>query len=277
MSILNNILVRWIQMKKRSLKKWLFGLVIGLMLLGFGCSDESTDTAEITVDTQPPTITSEELTVEYGDTLNYSDLVSVTDDSSGAIELLVVNSENDGVTVDEDNETITLSALGTFEITVSASDESGNVSEAKVSIVVEDHVQPVLSLSQTTFSLTAGDAAPNYVSVANASDNVEGDLTAAVSVDSSKVNYNSPGTYEVTYAVSDSSGNVTYQIATVTVAARPQPAPSSNITSEASDSQVMITRTGECYHTHKCGNGTYFWVSFSVAQSRGLRPCQKCY
>ena len=265
-------------MKKGKLKKRLLGLVVCLMLVGGGCSDESTtETAKNVVDTQPPTITSEEVTVEYGDTLNYSDLVSVSDDSSGEIKLSVTNSDIEGIMVDENNETITLSALGTFEIVVSASDESGNVSEAKVAIVVEDHVQPVLSLSQTTFSLTEGDSAPNYIAVANASDNAEGDLTATISVDSSKVNYNSPGTYEVTYAVSDSSGNVTYQTATVTIVAKPQPAPASVTTSGEEGSQVMITKTGECYHTHKCGNGTYFWVSLSTAQSRGLRPCQKCY
>ena len=93
----------------------------------------------------------------------------------------------------------------------------GNNRQAKVSIAVEESIQPVLSLSQTN------------------------------------------------------------QTATVTVAAKPQPVASSNVTSGASDTQVMITKTGECYHTHKCGNGTYFWVSFSEAQSRGLRPCQKCY
>lgn len=40
---------------------------------------------------------------------------------------------------------------------------------------------------------------------------------------------------------------------------------------------VLITRTGECYHTHKCGNGTYFKVSLKEAKARGLRPCKKCY
>lgn len=40
---------------------------------------------------------------------------------------------------------------------------------------------------------------------------------------------------------------------------------------------VCITRTGSCYHTHKCGNGTYFKAKFSVAKARGLRPCKKCY
>lgn len=265
-------------MKRRILKKWFWGLVISfLMLLMIGCTDVSTDTTETIADTQPPTITSKELKVEYGDTLNYSDLVSVTDDSSDEIELTVVNSDVNGITIDEDSKTIAFGMLGTFEIAVSATDRSDNTSEAKVLIVVEDYDHPVLLLSQTTFSLTAGDAVPNYVSVAKASDNVDGDLTAAISVDSSEVNYNSPGTYEVTYTVSDSSGNVTVQTATVSIAAKPQPASSNNITSGTGDSQVMITRTGECYHTHKCGNGNYFWVSFSEAQSRGLRPCQKCY
>lgn len=40
---------------------------------------------------------------------------------------------------------------------------------------------------------------------------------------------------------------------------------------------VLITRTGECYHTHKCGNGTYFEVTLKEAKARGLRACKKCY
>lgn len=40
---------------------------------------------------------------------------------------------------------------------------------------------------------------------------------------------------------------------------------------------VMITRTGSKYHTHKCGNGTYFEATLAEAQSRGLAPCDKCF
>lgn len=40
---------------------------------------------------------------------------------------------------------------------------------------------------------------------------------------------------------------------------------------------VYITRTGECYHTHKCGNGTYYKSTLKKAKSYGLRPCKKCY
>lgn len=273
-------------MKRGILKKWGWSLVvICSILLMIGCTDvssESLGSAETIGDTQPPTITSKEITVDYGASLNYSDLVSVSDDSSDEIELSVVNSDISGITINKESKTIALGVLGTFEITVSAADSSGNTSEAKVSIVVEDHVQPVLSLSQTTFSLTAGDAAPNYANNASASDNADGDLTSSISVDSSKVNYNSPGIYEVTYKVLDSSGNVTVKTTTVTVAAKPKPASSNNTSSNntssgSNDSQVMITRTGECYHKRKCGNGNYFWVSLSEALSRGLRPCQKCY
>ena len=43
------------------------------------------------------------------------------------------------------------------------------------------------------------------------------------------------------------------------------------------DSTVYVTRTGEKYHTHKCGNGTYYASSLSSAKARGLTACSKCF
>ncbi len=43
------------------------------------------------------------------------------------------------------------------------------------------------------------------------------------------------------------------------------------------DTTVYVTRTGARYHTHKCGNGTYYAASRSSAIARGLTPCQKCF
>ena len=40
---------------------------------------------------------------------------------------------------------------------------------------------------------------------------------------------------------------------------------------------VLITRTGSKYHTHKCGNGTYYEATLDEALARGLTPCKKCY
>ena len=40
---------------------------------------------------------------------------------------------------------------------------------------------------------------------------------------------------------------------------------------------IYVTKTGSCYHTHKCGNGTYYKSTLSAAKARGLRACQKCF
>lgn len=43
------------------------------------------------------------------------------------------------------------------------------------------------------------------------------------------------------------------------------------------DTTVYVTPTGAKYHTHKCGNGTYYAASRSSARARGLTPCRKCF
>lgn len=49
------------------------------------------------------------------------------------------------------------------------------------------------------------------------------------------------------------------------------------ITSVQAETMVLVTRTGSKYHTHKCGNGTYYESTLSAALARGLEPCQKCF
>lgn len=54
-------------------------------------------------------------------------------------------------------------------------------------------------------------------------------------------------------------------------------APSIEADSHSNEQTVLVTPTGSKYHNHKCGNGTYTEASMSVALSRGLTPCSKCY
>lgn len=56
-----------------------------------------------------------------------------------------------------------------------------------------------------------------------------------------------------------------------------QTTPSVEVPNESNEQIVMVTATGSKYHTHKCGNGTYYDAPMSVALSRGLTPCSKCY
>ncbi len=58
---------------------------------------------------------------------------------------------------------------------------------------------------------------PDYLAGVTASDNMDGDLTAQIRLDLSKVQLDQAGTYEIVYSVEDSSGNVANESATVTV------------------------------------------------------------
>lgn len=53
--------------------------------------------------------------------------------------------------------------------------------------------------------------------------------------------------------------------------------PVNHTTTLQAETTVLITRTGSKYHTHKCGNGTYFPATLSEAKSYGLTPCKKCF
>lgn len=280
-------------MKNKVLRHWLCGIVaIFAVLFTIGCID-STETdlvgdspkvpeTVIVKDTLPPSLEPQKKTVEFGTVLNYSDLATVEDDSSDEIKLNITSSDLEGVTIDDENQTILFGSIGSFKIALSATDEAGNASTGTAVVEVEDNTNPVITLTKKSFSITAGDSAPNYASAVSASDNVDGDITKSIKINSSKVNRKAAGTYEVTYTVTDSSGNTTIEEAIVKVKAKTTSSQTGSKTtskpsSETSSVEVMITRTGECYHTHKCGNGNYFWVTLKEAKNLGLRPCKKCY
>ena len=266
-------------MKNKRIKKWLLGLAaMFLIVLTVGCGEDTgnkpTNQNVIETENEAPIVTARNQTVGYGAKLNYSELATVEDKDSEQVQLIISSSGLEGITFDNDAQTVSFEKIGDFTIEFTATDEEGNKTVEKVSVVVEDQVAPTLTLSSITFSFTEGDSAPNYASAAKAIDDVDGDVTSSIKVDSSNVNRNSAGTYEIIYTVTDSSGNTATERATVTVIAKPAPQSSS---SGSSTTYVLITRTGDCYHTHKCGNGTFFEVTLEEALQRGLRKCKKCY
>ena len=268
-------------MKSKMIKKWLLGLAaIFLIVLTIGCDEdtvnEPTDQNVIETENQAPIVSARNQTVGYGKKLSYSELVTVEDKDSEHVQLVVSSAGLQGISFDDEAQTVSFEKIGDFQIEFTATDEVGNETIENVSVVVEDQVAPTLTLSSVSFSLTEGDSTPNYANVAKAIDDVDGDVTGSIKVDSSNVNRNSAGTYEITYTVTDSSGNTSTEKATVTVIAKPKPAVQSSSSSN-STTCVLITRTGECYHTRKCGNGNFFEVTLDEALQRGLRKCQKCY
>lgn len=96
---------------------------------------------------------------------------------------------------------------GTYVLTYTVSDSSGNIGEVKRIVQIADLRKPVISLNgdlKTYIKVGTTYTEPGFT----ASDNIDGDLTSKVavsgSVDTSKMSINT-----ITYSVSDSFGNTT--------------------------------------------------------------------
>lgn len=103
------------------------------------------------------------------------------------------------------------------QIVYAVTDRSGNPAVVKRDVPGFDPQPPVITLEGgEDYRIRVGSfyEEPGY----SAADNLDGDLTEFVSVDG-EVDWLMPGTYPVTYAVSDSGGNETVLTRTVTVEA----------------------------------------------------------
>ncbi len=106
---------------------------------------------------------------------------------------------------------VNTAALGTYKVTYTVQDLSGNVTtEERVVNVREpeapvDNVKPVIKLiGGSPNTIYVGD---NYEEPGvNATDNVDGDLTAFINIEG-EVDPSKPGNYTLTYSVVDKSGN----------------------------------------------------------------------
>ncbi len=124
---------------------------------------------------------------------------TATDNLEGDLTDRVVRTEADGA------------------VTYTVSDTAGNETTVRRTIVYGDPVPPVITLAgDAAVTLNAGVyyTEPGF----SAADNVDGDLTERVSVTGTVDPYQ-PGTYEISYAVTDSYGNAAAAKRTVTVLA----------------------------------------------------------
>ena len=100
------------------------------------------------------------------------------------------------------NDEITYTKSGDSDNTNTVTDDAGNTSDIDIKISVID--APVINgISDKT--VTVGDTI-DYLSGVSATDGKDTDITGSIEVDSSKVDINTPGTYQITYKVTDSYG-----------------------------------------------------------------------
>ena len=124
--------------------------------------------------------------------------------------------------------TVDTATEGTYLITYTVSDAAGNIASTTRTVIVNsslDTTAPVITLiGSSTINLTVGDT---YTDAgATATDDVDGDITSSIIVDGLEAFYAELASGEsmdvphvITYSVTDTAGNTTEVIRTISVSA----------------------------------------------------------
>ena len=213
--------------------------------------------------------------------------------------------------IEIDSSAVKYGTPGKYTVKYTVKDKDGNTDSEALTVIIKDTTAPELQGVASEFTLTQGDAAPDYLNGLSASDSVDGDMTSKVAVDDSGVDYGTPGTYIVLFSVIDAAGNVTRQEASVTVNEKPveQPVeqqvtrsvvneePKQETTTqqepetvtqpepkiEPGTTYILNTNTGKFHYpycssvkTIKDKNRQEFTGSREEVIARGYDPCQRC-
>ncbi|MCD7761096.1 MAG: Ig-like domain-containing protein [Clostridiales bacterium] len=136
---------------------------------------------------------------DYGETIGLYDLVrSVSDDSAYEIAI------TDGGDVSADGLSTVFEEAGSYTVEITAVDEYANTTVKTAAVTILDSTPPTITASDITISL--GDSVDYHTGV-TASDEMDGNLTGQLQVDTSQVDETTAGVYPVIYTVTDSSGN----------------------------------------------------------------------
>lgn len=193
-------------------------------------------------DTVAPKITvSDKITVQTNNPLHMSDIITNVTELSGNIDASFKdkpksestdNTESVSATENTEstesgsssviavggcnlkhNDEITYTKAGDYDNTITVTDDAGNTSDIDIKISVID-APSINGVSDKT--VTVGDTI-DYLSGITAVDGKGTDITGSIEVDSSKVDINTPGTYQITYKVTDSYGFSTGANCNITV------------------------------------------------------------
>ena len=156
-----------------------------------------------------PVISASDRALTVGDVFSVMDGVSASDHEDGDITgSVIVESSN-----------VDTNTVGSYQVTYRVTDSQGASSTKTIAVIVNPKMEeinwiPVISANDKV--LTVGDVF-NVMDGVSASDHEDGDVTGSVVVESSNVDTNTVGSYQVTYRVTDSQGASSTKTITVIV------------------------------------------------------------
>ncbi|MBC2285721.1 LPXTG cell wall anchor domain-containing protein [Listeria booriae] len=176
-------------------------------------SDNNTTTKQINVtvtSNELPVITATDHTIKKGSNFDPMSEVSATDKEDGDLTNAIKITANNVNTNKE----------GIYQITYSVTDSDDNTTTKDVTVIVTSNEKPVIQAEDQT--IKKGTKFDPIADV-TATDQEDGDLTKTIEVIRNTVDTTKEGTYQVSYEVIDSDGNIAYKTITVTVTSNEKP------------------------------------------------------
>ncbi|MBC2147765.1 LPXTG cell wall anchor domain-containing protein [Listeria booriae] len=176
-------------------------------------SDNNTTTKLINVtvtSNELPVITATDHTLKKGSNFDPMSEVSATDKEDGDL--------TDAIKITANN--VNTNKEGIYQITYSVTDSDDNTTTKDVTVIVTSNEKPVIQAEDQT--IKKGTKFDPITDV-TATDQEDGDLTKTIEVIRNTVDTTKEGTYQVSYEVIDSDGNIAYKTITVTVTSNEKP------------------------------------------------------
>jgi len=152
--------------------------------------------ANSTEDIQPPVISisgPQIIASQLGETFTYP-IVSASDDTDCDLtNKIIVNSNLD------------VDRTGTYAIEYEVRDSAGNLATAEIYVTVYEDLPPVLNVNSLD-EINVFQGSTFVLPSATATDEIDGDLTINIRIEEN-ININVPGTYSLSYQVTDSGNN----------------------------------------------------------------------
>lgn len=158
---------------------------------------------QYTATNQAPVITASDKTIIQGQSFNEKEGVTAKDQEDGNL--------TDSIIVTTNN--VKTNEPGTYQVTYEVTDSANYKTTKTITVTVLKDEEPVINVANKNIIL--GDDFDPKKDV-TAEDKEDGKITE-IAVDDSKVNYEQPGTYEITYTVKDSFGHTVTKTITLTI------------------------------------------------------------
>ncbi|MBC1973656.1 DUF5011 domain-containing protein [Listeria booriae] len=176
-------------------------------------SDNNTSTKQINVtvtSNELPVITATDHTIKKGSNFDPMSEVSATDQEDGDLTDAIKITAN----------SVNTNKEGIYQITYSVTDSDDNTTTKDVTVIVTSNEKPAIQAEDQT--IKKGTKFDPIADV-TATDQEDGDLTKTIEVIRNTVDTAKEGTYQVSYEVIDSDGNIAYKTITVTVTSNEKP------------------------------------------------------